>query len=368
MRAYWLAAALVAACIGSSALAADWGLKEGKPDIKSAGPLAFGPDGVLLVGDTKSATIFAIDTGDTKGNPAKAEYKLDGVNDKLAALLGVPAAEVKVNDLAVNPDTGRVFLSISKGTGPNTTPAIAKIDETGKLSEVKLDKVKFAKVELPNPPADKVTGEGPRARNPRDDSITDLAYVSGKVLVTGLSTNAAPSTIREIQFPFAEADQGASLEIYHAAHGKSEDYAAIRTFVPFNIDGKPSLLAGFVCTPLVKIDLDALKTGEKAHGTTVAELGNMNKPLDMVAYKKDGKDYLLLTNSARGVMKISTADLGKNPGLTEPIKGGGTGGQTFETVKALKDVAQLDKLDDNRAVILVQAAGSPGSLQTIPLP
>ncbi len=49
-------------------------------------------------------------------------------------------------------------------------------------------------------------------------------------------------------------------------------------------------------------------------GTTVAELGNRNRPLDMIAYKKDGKDFLLLTNSARGVMKVSTDDLEREEG------------------------------------------------------
>ncbi len=34
-------------------------LKEGAPDLKSADRLAFGPDGVLFVGDTKGAAIFA---------------------------------------------------------------------------------------------------------------------------------------------------------------------------------------------------------------------------------------------------------------------------------------------------------------------
>lgn len=364
MRNYWLAA-LATVCFCSASYAADWGLEEGKPDIKSAASLAFGPDGVLLVADTKSAALFAIDTGDTKGDAEKAEYKLEGVNEKLAKLLGVPGAEVKVNDLAVNPETGRVFLSISKGIGAETTPAIVKIDETGKLSEVKLDKIAFSKLELPNAPEDRVTS-GPRARNPRNDSVTDLAYVSGKVLVTGLTNAAAPSTIREIQFPFTEADTGANVEIYHAAHDKVES-PAIRTFVPFTIDGKPTLLAGFICTPLVKFDLEDLKKGEKTRGTTVAELGNRNQPLDMIAYKKDGKDFLLLTNSARGVMKISTENIAKNPGLKEAVKGGGTAGQEYETVKELENVVQLDRLDDNRAVILVQADGGM-SLKSIDLP
>ena len=61
----------------------------------------------------------------------------------------------------------------------------------------------------------------------------------------------------------------------------------------------------------------SLKAGEKVHGKTVAELGNRNVPLDMIVYEKDGKQYLLLSNSARGVMKISTDKIEKQPALDE---------------------------------------------------
>ena len=44
------------------------------PEIKSSGPIAFAPDGVLLVADPQSAAIFAIETGDTKsGKRARAK-------------------------------------------------------------------------------------------------------------------------------------------------------------------------------------------------------------------------------------------------------------------------------------------------------
>ena len=49
------------------------GLKEGKPDLKSAGPLAFGPDGILFVGDTAGAALFAIDTGEKAEAKEKAQ-------------------------------------------------------------------------------------------------------------------------------------------------------------------------------------------------------------------------------------------------------------------------------------------------------
>ena len=41
-------------------------------------------------------------------------------------------------------------------------------------------------------------------------------------------------------------------------------------------------------------------------GTTIAELGNRNRPLDMIVYQKNGKEFLLMSNNSRGVMKIPT--------------------------------------------------------------
>ena len=141
----------------------------------------------------------------------------------------------------------------------------------------------------------------------------------------------------------------------------------MRTFAPLVIGGEPVILAGFTCTPLVKISLSDLDPGKKIRGTTVAELGNRNQPLDMIVYNKDGKDYVLLTNSARGVMKISTEKITENAGLTEPVGGGGTAGQPFEKIEALQGVEQLDRLDNEHAVILARVEGSL-DLRTIALP
>ncbi len=79
----------------------------------------------------------------------------------------------------------------------------------------------------------------------------------------------------------------------------------------FDIGGKPNVLAAYTCTPLVKFPLSDLKPGSKVRGTTVAELGNHNRPLDMIVYSKGGKDYLLMANSRRGVMKVDVANIDK---------------------------------------------------------
>src|SRR5258708_34987619 len=98
----FLSSALIVAA--GPALAADKpaGLdKTGKPDLKSAGQLNFGPEGVLFVGDSQGAAIFAIGVPPASGGKATGEFKVEGVDSKLAALLGTKAADMLINDMAV---------------------------------------------------------------------------------------------------------------------------------------------------------------------------------------------------------------------------------------------------------------------------
>lgn len=331
-------------------------LKQGTPDLKSVGPLAFGPEGILLVGDPQGGAIFALDTGDTK-EAGSGSFKVDGIDEKVAALLGTDAKQIQINDLAVNPASGNAYLSVSRGRGPDAAPVIVRVDRQGKVSEVSLKNVKFAKAALPNPPA--------QAKQ-RQEAITDLAFVDGKAIVAGLSNEEWGSNLRVIPFPFTEANKGASIGIFHGAHGRFETNSPIRTFAHYKIQGDDHLLAAYTCTPLVKVPVAQLKPGEKVKGITVAELGNRNRPLDMVVYQKGGKDYVLLANSSRGVMKISTEGINNNPGISERISG--TAGQKYDTLSELKGVEQLDRLDKDQALLLVRSPSGSLSLQSITLP
>ena len=340
-----------------------YGLKEGAVELKSAGPIAFGPEGILFIGDPQAAAVYAIDTADASGTPATAKYNIEGLQQKLADAIGSSPDQVSVSDLVVNPASGNVFLLTSVKDGKI---GLVKVDATGTITPIALDKIRFSVAAIPNPPEDKEVGEGKRRKNLRKESITDIAFMDGKVIVAGLSAAEAPSTVLELAFPFVATDAGASIEIFHGAHGKYEDFAVVRTFVPFNIGGEMSILAGFTCTPLVRFSLEELEAGKKVRGTTLAELGNQNKPLDMISYQKGGEDFLLLSNSARGVMKINTKDLGREKGLTEPVKE--TAGQEYETIAELKDVVQLDRLNEKNAIVLIQAEGGPMNLLSVPLP
>jgi hypothetical protein len=334
------------------------GMTTGKADLKSAGALAFGPDGILFVGDSMSASIFALDTNDNKAT-AGAKVEVKAINEKIAALLGSAADQIIINDVAVNPASKNVYISVSRGRGPDALPVILKVDGAGKISELRLDNINHSSVKLPNAPESK---EG-RA-NPRLDTITDMAFVNGNVIVAGLSNEEFSSNLRSIPFPFQAVSNGANVEIYHGSHGRFETNSPIRTFIPYTIKNEQFILASYTCTPLVKIPVSELKAGAKVKGTTIAELGNRNRPLDMIAYHKDGHDYILMANSSRGMMKLDAEHLENYKSITAQTE---VTGVPYQTLEAYKGVQHIKKFDDANALMLTDTSSSL-DLKTIALP
>jgi len=247
-------------------------------------------------------------------------------------------------------------------------PVLVRVKADGKLESVALDHVKFAKAVLPDAPVDGVVGQGNRQSNPRMESITDLAFLEDRVLIAGQSNEEFSSTLRAVPFPFKTVANGTSVEIYHGAHGRFETKSPVRTFVPFKVGSEPSLLAAYQCTPLVRFPISELKPGAKIKGTTIAELGNRNRPLDMIVYHKGGKDYLLMANSSRGVMKITTDNIEKTDPILAHVPDGATKGLTYETIKDWTGVDQLDRLDDQLALVLRRGEGGALNLESLPLP
>jgi hypothetical protein len=320
-------------------------LKKGTPDLKSASRLAFGPEGILFIGDNTSASVFAVGTGDTKAD-AKAGVKVDKLNDKIGAMLGVAGTGIKINDLKVNPASGNLYLAIARGN----LPAIVKLDRAGKLSLVELKEVPFSSARLSNA-GGKSAGL----------AITGMAYAKNKLYVAALSNEEFASNLRVVAFPFGAVDKGSSTEIFHGAHGKLETNSPIRTFAIIQIANETTMLASYTCTPLVRIPVDSLKPGEKVKGITVAELGNGNTPLDMLPYSKAGKEYVLMANTKHGLIKVSLEGID----MVKPIvKQTGKAGLTYDPIPELANVVRIDKLDDERFVYLTK----DGNLDTVLLP
>jgi hypothetical protein len=348
-------------------------LTSGKAQLKSAGALAFGPDGVLFVGDSIGGDVVALDTNDRAAPHSSVKIDVQGVDVKIAALVGVTPDQIMINDLRVNPISKNVYLSASRGRGPEAMPLVVRVNGSGEVSLLSLDNIPHSAVNLMDAPASDPSAR----RNPRMMTITDMNYINGNLIVAGLSNEEWSSALRSIPFPFKTAKEGATLQIWHSSHGQYETQSPVRTFVPFTISGQQYILAAYTCTPLVKIPVSDLQPGAKVKGVTIADLGSGNQPLDMVPYKKDGHDYILIANSSLGLLKLKADNLEGYKPIDSPTVTD-VAGVPYEKLASIKNVQQLAQLDDSDAVILTGKLGtgpafapgaiSPFNLQTIALP
>ncbi len=355
---------------------AEHGLQTGTATIGSAGPITFGPDGILFLADNDGARVWAVDVGDRQEVAGSDPFDLDDVAARVGAHLGCTADDVEIRDLAVHPRSGGVYLSVQRGRGDAGQAVLVRIDRLdASITDVALTDVPLASMALADAPAvddqrvvitlptgdegEELTIPDGRTirilRRPvRTATITDMAYSDGALLVAGLSNEEFASKLRRIPFPFGTGDTVAgNLEIFHVSHGKWETEAPIRTFVPYD-DGR-SILASYTCTPVVHISLAELAAGPKTIGRTVAELGPVNQPLDMVSFRHDGEEHLLVANSAHGLVKIACRDIDTQPALTEPREPVGVPRETED----LQGITRLANLDE-RHVLALQVDGSGG--------
>jgi hypothetical protein len=324
-----------------------YGLKKGTPAIQSISALAFGPDGILFIGDSKSASIFAVDTKDKTAVEKATAVEIKNIDQKIAASLGTEVKNIRIVDIAVNPVSKKIYCAVQ---GSDNTSVLLSL-EGDKIQAVSLKDVEFSTVSIVNAPAADAKDRGGRPL--RDQVISDLNYSDGSVMVSGLSNQEFGSTFRKISFPFSDKQEQASLEIYHAAHGRYETNAPIRTFTTAELNGKKYLVASYTCTPLVLFPLDELKPGQHVKGRTVGEFGSGNSPLDMITMKKDGNSYLIMANSNRPVMRVKYKNIEAYEGtLTEQVKESyQTAGVDFVTLPVV-NVLQMDKLDETQVLLL----------------
>ncbi|HVV46740.1 MAG TPA: hypothetical protein VHC72_16115, partial [Bryobacteraceae bacterium] len=228
----------------------------------------------------------------------------------------------------------------------------------GQVSLLSLDNIGHSSVSLTDAPKANPSSR----RDPRMMTITDMTYVNGNLMVAGLSNEEWSSALRSIPFPFRNAKEGATLQIWHASHGRYETESPVRTFVPYTISGQQYILAAYTCTPLVKIPVSELKPGAQVKGVTIADLGSGNQPLDMVPYKKNGHDYILVANSSLGMVKLKADNIESYKPIDSPTVTD-VAGVPYDKLSSLKQVKQLAQLDASDAVVL-----SGQNLETIALP
>jgi hypothetical protein len=183
---------------------------------------------------------------------------------------------------------------------------------------VSLDNIRNSTTTLPGaPPAEAKTRWG----QPQWTlSMTDLAFVDGELWVAGLSNEQFASALRRIPFPFGKSASMTTVEIFHTSHDRWETAAPIDAFALLNLNGTPSVLAGYGCSPIATFTQADIKKGGHLRGRTVAELGGGSRPLDIIQYKYEGKDVVIIANSDRTLMRLRPEEIASAPEMTKGVE------------------------------------------------
>lgn len=345
---------------------------KGRPDIKSINVISFAPEGVLLIGDGRGSQIFAVATGDTKAGAAVTK-PIENISAALAESVGAKRKDVEIIDMAVNPASGRAYFVVQRKD--LKSHLVLTVDSTSGIDEFAMDDVSYSRIPL-------VTGSKAIIT-----SITDVAWADDRIVAAGRSNESFASKIFSVNAPLKhEAPSNAySAETYHVSHNRWETKAPMSVLMPLKEGDKTFIVGAFSCTPVVKYPLDSLQPDAAVKGTSMIELGSGNKPIDMFAYEKDGKRYVL-SNTFR--FHHSRKPFGPSPYWTvrfeqsllngdanvnkEAHRRLGSGYKPItdrmSMVETYHGVAQMDRLDKDRALVLRVTDGGDFDLEPLPLP
>lgn len=331
--------------------------KKGNIALKSLTSIAFNNDGILFMADPLAAHVYGIETQPVS-QTVPERINVDNIDEKLAALLGVQVKDIKIQDMAVHPASREIYLAVTR-RGTPTQSVLVKSDMLGKLQVINLADVSYYETTLKDLPA--ASTKLPKEWHSISMAVTDMAFVDGELLVSGLSGEAFTSRLRRFSYPFTDKSNAVQLEIFHTSHDKYETTSPIETFLPFTINGQTHIIAGYGCSPLAKFSLQDIRSKNQLRGVTLAELGGGNRPLDMIAYNKDGKDYVMIANSDRTLMRMSADDLNNAKALTTVVPGAYIDAGVNYLSIAEVGVMQLDNLDDKNFIVIQRNIGD-GSL------
>ena len=330
--------------------------------LSSAGALAFDNANTLFVGDAKAGLVHAFDLTDNLTD--QADYQLgraqtfegrtifNNLDVEIAALLGVEAADIAINDMVVHKPTKQIFLSVHRGHGPDAEAVVIAVNN-GALELVDLTSADHSSMSVGPVP----TSETLEFGQPLNTlAITDIDYHNGELFVAGVSNEEFASKLRRIPFPFTNEISTSSIEIWHAVHAQYETRAPIITQTIAELDGEPTLIAIYACTPIVRIPLAELTDGAEVRGTMIGEMGFGNTPLDIVPYLNgwDGTSNVVVTNTNRSAASINLEAIASAEAMPH-----GEGVQNVFSVEGvyqfplpMSGTLHLDTLDETYALVV----------------
>lgn len=377
LPAFLSAAALFAMTLSASLTAAETPKVlldpvTGSPEIRRIDVISFAPNGTLLIGDAARSQIIAVETGDT--TPVRGEYQpIPSLQKKIGALVGAPEKGVEIVDLAINPDSRRLYLAVRKQD--DNAHLLLSMTPDGMIDHFQLKNVSYVRVPIP---------QGDEAPI---NTLTDVAWARDRIVAAARCKEEFASKIFAAEAPLRHDASGQmySAETFHVAHGKWETRAPMSVLIPYEeADGSLYIVGAFSCTPVVKYPIESLQPGAKVKGISQIELGSGNRPLDMFAYNKSGTgEASVLTNTFRFHHEkrpfgpspywacrfdqdlLSAKETNEN--AIRRLKGNQPASDKIQMAEPFHGVVQMDRLDNENAIAL-RETDSGLELVTLALP
>jgi len=339
----------------------------GAMQLQSAGVMYFSQDGTLFVADPRGAAVFAVDVAESRRDTSRTPIKIDDVDGKIAAALGTTRDQIHVVDMVAHPLSQSLYFSLTRGKGNAAVPVLVSVAKGNeKVTILPLENIRHARADIPHAPS-------PDAKTPwgeasRSFTVTDLALVDGDLYIAGLGNEEFASTLRRLPYPFGKEAASTSVEMFHTSHNRYETAAPIESFLPITLGGKPSLVAGYGCSPIVTVTRSELVNGGHVRGKTVAELGGGNRPFDMIRYTNTkGKEYILVANSNRTLARFDPEAIANAKPMTTAVSQAFEPGGVGYLPIAIVGVLQLDNYNKDH-IVLLERNIETGSLDVVSEP
>ena len=136
--------------------------------------------------------------------------------------------------------------------------------------------------------------------------------------------------------------------------------------MPYRLGSTDHVLAAYLCTPFVTFPASDLADGKHVKGRTIAEFGWGNYPLDMIVYRKQGKERLLIANSNLPFMIVDPAEIERFSGAITAETTTYTAGVAYEP-RSGTGVLQLDAYDEKQLLVLRRQPSGKMDLAALPV-
>ncbi len=339
--------------------------QKGNPEVASIHSLAFGPKGLLLIGDGDSGRVVAVETGDDK--PLGSFKKITDLNSSLAARFGLKAADMMVMAYAVNRDSGCAYFGLERQDDGRVL--LARVKPDGAIEEVKLDDVTYACAPL------RVSTEEGSAH------INAILWTDKQVIVSATATAAFSAHVMSVPVPIVHDARGVvgNAKSYHVTHGEWETAAPLERMALWEENGETFIVAGLTCTPVVKYPLKNLKDGAELKGVTPFDFGGGQQPMDMFVHNGslyvcvDGLEEPYVVRVKKELMSGKGGVNEKAPTITDENDDGQVVivkkyASSVSFVPGFKNVIGMMQLSGTHALVLRQNKKNDVDLEAVALP